>query len=102
MKSIMDTEDGVCYLCGRMTNTETHHCMGGIGNRKLSDADGLTVELCHDCHHRCHNGENSAKIRNRLHREAQTIWIEHYGPDLLRQGKDPLAEFMKRYGRNWL
>ena len=101
MQSIMDTEYGVCYLCGRMTNTQTHHIFGGF-NRKLADADGMTVELCPLCHHRCHNGENSPKVRYKLHREGQKRWIEHYGPDLIQQGKDPTTEFMKRYGRNYV
>lgn len=101
MKSIMDTEKGVCYLCGRICETETHHCMGG-SNRRVCDEDGLTVELCHLCHHRCHNGKNSPYVRYKLHREGQIRWGEVYGPDLLKDGKDPLSEFMKRYGRNYV
>lgn len=101
MKSIMDTEKGVCYLCGRICETETHHCMGG-SNRRVCDEDGLTVELCHLCHHRCHNGKNSPYVRYKLHREGQIRWMEVYGPDLLKDGKDPLSEFMKRYGRNYV
>ena len=101
MKSIMDTEEGVCYLCGRITNTETHHCMGGA-NRRVCDEDGLTVELCHLCHYRCHNGKNSPMIRYKLHREAETRWIEKFGVALIDEGKNPICEFMKRYGRNYL
>lgn len=101
MQTIMETENGRCYLCGRITGTETHHIFGGA-NRKISDADGLTVELCHLCHYRCHNGKNSPYVRYKLHREGQMRWMEFFGPDLLEQGKDPKTEFMKRYRRNYL
>lgn len=101
MQSIMDTEQGICYLCGRLTDTETHHIFGGA-NRRVCDEDGLTVELCHLDHYRCHNGKNSPYVRYKLHREGQIRWMEVYGPDLLKDGKDPLSEFMKRYGRNYV
>lgn len=101
MKSIMDTEPGRCYLCGRITGTETHHIFSA-GNRKLADADGMTVELCHLCHWRCHNGSESPKYRFELHTEGQKRWEETYGVKLLDEGKNPRAEFMKRYGRNYL
>lgn len=101
MKSIMNTEKGRCYLCGRITGTETHHIFGG-SNRKISDADGLTVELCHLCHYRCHNGKQSPYVRYKLHREGQMQWMGVYGAALLEEGKDPKSEFMKRYGRNYL
>lgn len=102
MKSIMDTEDGKCYLCGRITGTETHHIFSGTANRKLSDADGLTVELCHLCHYRVHNGKQAPMLRYMLHLEGQTRYEEHYGPDLQAQGIDPHEHFRRRYGRNYL
>lgn len=101
MKSIMDTEQGKCYLCGRETVTECHHIFGG-SNRRISDKDGMTVYLCRLCHWRCHNGENSPIVRYRLHKDGEIRWIEHFGPDILKEGGDPIAEFMKRYGRNYL
>lgn len=101
MQSIMETENGRCYLCGRITGTETHHIFGGA-NRKISDADGMTVELCHLCHYRCHNGKNSPYVRYKLHREGQMRWMEFFGAELQKEQRDPLSEFMKRYGRNYL
>lgn len=101
MQSIMDTEPGRCYLCGRETRTECHHICGG-GNRRISDEDGLTVYLCHLCHWRCHNGSESPKYRFKLHQEGQKRWMEVHGAEILREGKDPVQEFMKRYGRNFL
>lgn len=101
MKSIMDTEPGRCYLCGRETGTELHHICGG-SNRRISDEDGLTVYLCHLCHWRCHNGSESPKYRFKLHQEGQRMWLKHYGMAIMMKGEDPTAEFMKRYGRNYL
>ena len=106
MKSIMGSEKGVCYLCQKnglyaRKDTECHHVFGG-GNRGVCDEDGVTVHLCRRHHHLCHNGSQSAKLRYMLHKEGERKWIEVYGPDILRNGGDPIEEFMKRYGRNYL
>lgn len=101
MKSIMDTVKGRCYLCGKECDTHLHHICGG-SNRKISDRDGLTVYLCPLCHWRCHNGEQSPFVRYKLHREGQMRWMEVHGAEILREGKDPVEEFRKRYGRSYL
>ena len=56
MKSIMVTEKGRCFLCGRTCQTEKHHIYQGSGRRRLCDKYGLTVYLCHDCHNEPPNG----------------------------------------------
>ena len=41
--SILGSQKGWCYLCGRCTNTQVHHIFGGP-NRTLSEEYGLKVE----------------------------------------------------------
>lgn len=48
-KTIMNTQEGICYLCGAEVHTEVHHCIGGP-NRWLSEKHGLKVDLCVSCH----------------------------------------------------
>ena len=97
----MDTEKGRCYLCGCHRETELHHIFGG-SNRRVCDQDGTTVYLCHRCHWRAHNGSESPYVRYKLHRDGQMRWMEVYGAEILKAGKDPVCEFMKRYGRNYI
>lgn len=97
MKSIMQNDDKVCYLCGRNGNgdpLEEHHCFGGA-NRKLSEKDGLKVYLCGS---RCHrNGfmavHQNKKTADALKKKAQAAWESRYGTR---------EEFRQRYGRNYL
>ena len=49
MKSILQNEK-VCYLCPREFGLEKHHIFAGVANRRISEANGLWVWLCHDCH----------------------------------------------------
>lgn len=56
-KSILHTEKGTCFLCARLNNdfrkkyTEEHHILFGSGQRDISEAEGLKVDLCPE-HHR--------------------------------------------------
>mgnify|MGYP000455510323 FL=1 len=55
-KSILKSRKGVCYLClilyddSSKQYTEEHHIMFGSGQRELSEADGLKVDLCRNHH----------------------------------------------------
>ena len=93
MESIMNTEKGVCWLCGKHTETELHHVYGGVANRKLSDMDGLTVNLCWECHHTRIHGTDTEAI-DHLKKVAQRTWMSYYG-----KGTN---EFVQRYGKNFL
>ena len=90
MKSII-SEKMKCYICGRETDLERHHCIFGTANRRKAEEDGLWVWLCHDCHHGVHNGNNYAKERMQM--DAQEDWESMYGD------RDA---FIKRYGRSYL
>ena len=89
MESIMTTEKGVCYICGRYGQTEVHHVFHGTANRKIADREGLTVNLCRACHERVHR---DAELNRNLEREAQEVWETKRGTR---------AEFMKLFGKNY-
>lgn len=102
-RSLLDTQKGVCFMCGRYGPTEKHHIFGGVANRKLSEQDGLWVYLCPDCHNRPPNGVHfNKKNMKRLHIQGQCAWeikyiLEHHATD------DEVREaFMQRYGKNYL
>ena len=89
MKSIMHDEN-TCFICGSY-GVETHHCIHGTANRKLADKDGLTVNLCHQCHRNLHDKGVNDKELQAL---AQQKWMEYY--------KKSIDEFRQRYGKNYL
>ena len=90
-----------CFLCGRYAYTERHHIFGAA-NRKLSEQDGLVVDLCHPCHNEPPNGVHFNKERmQKLHEIGQMKWEG----DLLVKGatpKEARTAFIKRYGKNYL
>ncbi len=96
MKSIIQTDTDHCFICRTTRNLETHHVFFGP-NRDLSDKDGLTVRLCHNCHHLKAHKASTQEAKD-LHVAGQKAWEEHYGPAL----EDPRQAFIERYGKNWL
>ena len=94
MKSIIPDDDEYCYLCKKVhlmnPGTDVHHCLMG-NKRKLADADGLTVHLCHDHHMMLHQ---KGLHRDELIRLAQITYMEHY--DKTKE------DFINRYGKNYL
>lgn len=96
-KSIIQEDSSKCFLCGRNGSgdpLEMHHVFPGNPNRKHSDEDGLVVYLCGN---RCHrNGKlsahKSAVVAELLKVEAQKAY----------EDRNSRAEFMKRYGKNYL
>lgn len=48
--SIMATQKGHCFLCGRWGYTEEHHIFGSKADRPYSEHFGLKVDLCISCH----------------------------------------------------
>lgn len=91
MKSIVQTDDK-CYICHSAFGSDTHHIFGGA-NRSKSDADGLTVRVCRQCHDDIHfSKDKSAELMERLHRDGQNAYEKTHTREA----------FMKRYGRNYL
>lgn len=93
MKSIISSAHG-CYICGKVGDLETHHCIFG-SKRKKADEDGLTVRLCASCHHAIHNPTNKfdQSMQNGLKKIAQERWEATYGSR---------EDFVNRYGKNYL
>ena len=99
----MPKERKTCFLCGRTAYTERHHIFSGTANRKLSEEDGLVVDLCPDCHNRPPNGVHFNKDNmHRLHVHGQRIW--EMGKIVNDGMTDEQAReaFIKRYGKNYL
>lgn len=99
--SIINTTKYICYRCGRYCPTEKHHIFGA-SNRKWSEADGLWVYLCADCHNRppygAHFNRGTAEWLHRVGQEA-------YEGKMIQNGLSPTearTRFMKRYGKNYL
>lgn len=89
---ILDTESGICYICGRHTDTALHHIYFGP-KRKTSDENGFTVFLCPGCH----QYESHAVHRNRrLDLKLKAICQQEFEKTHTRE------EFMRLIGRNYL
>lgn len=92
MKSILQ-RDEKCYICGMAMGTEDHHIYPGRPHRAYSEADGLKVRLCWECHWKVHNDTQvSGKLMTKLKKDGQVKYEETHTRE----------EFMKRYGRNYL
>ena len=90
-KSIMQKSER-CFICGRVTDLERHHVLGGTANRKLSEKYGLTVYLCHE-HHTGKDGvQYDRKKGDALKRLAQIAFEARYSHD----------EWMQVFRKNYL
>jgi len=82
----------ICEICGYPADN-THHLIFGNGVRRLADRDGLTIDLCADCHMELH-GNGVASVLSKM--LGQAIW-ERDNP-----GETARDKFIARYGRSWL
>lgn len=76
--SVLSTEDGVCKLCGRCTETVRHEVYYGSATRTLSKHYGLWVNLCPHCHARLHENPNG-EADKALRKEAKLMFVRHIG-----------------------
>lgn len=94
-----------CDICGIRYAECTHHLIFGSSRRKLADADGLTLDLCNECHNM------SVRVADRIHdnpiAEALSKMLgqalyerNYYRGD--RAEEEARKVFIKRYGRNYL
>ena len=83
-----------CAICGR-PNTEIHHLVFGVANRKLADADGLVLPVCREHHEFFHDNAKVSRMIGQLMYERDKC-AEGYGLSAARES------FMLRYGRNYL
>lgn len=81
-----------CKRCGKTYGVEEHHIFGGA-NRKRSDRDGLTIDLCGHCHRTSKDSAHaSGEYTCYLHKLGQTVYEDYYGE----------GSFLPEYGRNYL
>lgn len=82
-----------CYFCHSTYGLESHHCLFGTANRKISEKYGLKVWLCNN-HHTgkagVHRNNDFALVLKRL---AQTYYEEHIGTR---------EEFIKEFNKSYL
>ena len=98
MKSILQSDDCSCFLCGRNRNVEPldkHHVFGGA-MRDKSEKYGLTVYLHHS---QCHIfGKNSAhgnaEVGRKLKAYAQREAMKKYGWSV--------SDFIRIFGRSYI
>lgn len=94
MKSIMQTEKGVCFISGKRGYTEEHHIFYGGGRRKLSERYGLKVYLSPEYHRNGPEAVHNCKdTRRKLEAAGQR--------EFERRGRTR-QEFMDIFGRNYL
>lgn len=97
-QSIVNTKCGECFLCAMegdrsRKQTEEHHVLFGSGLRTISEAEGLTVNLCIP-HHRTgpEAVHNCRKTRERICRIIQREYEKTHTRE----------EWMRMAGKNYL
>ena len=97
-ESILQRKNGTCYLCMKLKDDysyhwylEEHHIFGGP-NRPISEAEGLKVFLCQDCHTGKDGVHRDINKMRFLQQEGQRKYEETHSR----------AQFMKLFGRNYL
>lgn len=91
MQSVLQTETGYCYLCGRSGDWAWHHVFNGNGVRELSEKYGLKIQLCPECHDRVHfkNAKERIWLKETLQGAAMEYW-----------GMTP-SEWLDIFGKNY-
>ena len=98
MKSILQDDDGICFLCRLKGDdheqfTHEHHVIYGTAGRKLSEKYGLKLYLCPDHHEFGKEAVHKNKeTRILLEKCAQLVFINQYGQEF----------WMQIFGRNYL
>lgn len=90
MKSILQSDKSVCYVCGRYGANNEHHIYNGY-NRKKSEKDGMKVYLHATCHDYIHTNEFADLM---LKAKCQVKWQEYYNKTK--------EDFIKRYGKSYI
>ena len=87
--SLFDTTPGVCYICGKHTETARHEVFPGA-NRANSKRYGLWYNTCPSCHDRWHLYDRA--LVGITQREGQGLFeLSH-----------SRADFIRIFGRSYL
>lgn len=96
---------GMCDICTKKRASDVHHLVFSNANRKLSDCDGLTLEICRDCHDNIHRVGTAEYLSKML---GQALWEREYykkkAEELMNLPMEQTVTniFTQRYGRNYL
>lgn len=86
--NLFGSEDGKCWMCGNITDTNRHELFRGK-NRANSKEHGLWIALCPRCHKLAHKHD----YEEELHRIGEVMFLHN---------KHTVDEFMEIFGRNYL
>lgn len=76
--SIMETEDGLCFMHKGKCETVRHEIYFGTGNRKVSKANGFWVNICPRCHAYIHANKDTDE---ELKRECYRVFTRSHSPE---------------------
>lgn len=80
--SIMDTEPGICYLCGAEGDTVRHEVFYGRKNRRMSKEKGTWVNVCPHCHRIVHEMPDNGRADRLLKRETYRKFVELHSKEI--------------------
>lgn len=87
--SILQDEDGKCFICKKTyKELDKHEAFGG-SNRQKSIEHGLVYYLCRECHQKADLDKNT---RQMLHDFAREEFIKMHNEE----------KFLKEFGKNYL
>ena len=89
--SVMETEYGTCFFCGRACSTARHEIFYGWANRQKAKRLGYWVNLCPTCHDDVHKYPNDG-IDKYLKHKGQIKYEETHSRE----------EFIDEWGRSYL
>lgn len=95
MKTILNTQKGICYVCRNQGHTHEHHIFFGTANRNLSEKYGLKVYLCYKHHQGTPEGVHGGNqaLNQKLKEDGQIAFEQKHGSR---------ADFIRIFGRNYL
>ena len=109
MDSIMPTERDTCDICGcylTKRNRNEHHIFFGTANRRISEAEGMKVFLCVECHTiGKHSVHKYRQADLNLKRDAQQVWEDNYMKSYPYENHADMAAreaFIALFGRSYL
>ena len=92
MKSILQKEKR-CFMCGSYQWLEVHHIYPGNPNRKISEANGFKVYLCHWCHNEPPRGVH--------YNRRNMVWLQRLCQEKYEE-THTREEFMSLIGKSYL
>lgn len=84
-----------CYFCRQIIGLHRHHVFFGNPGRRISEAEGCWVWLCHQCHNTSSRGVHNDRRRDLLLKQAtQAAWMRVNGKTA--------EDFRRRFGKNYI